>query len=61
MFFRMLGVLFLVLDLVKGVVTGEWAGTEFWFLVLIAEYASTIRNVPPAEVAKAATKAPARS
>lgn len=61
MFFRMLGVFFLALDLVKGAATGEWAGSEFWFLVLIAEYASTIRHVPPREIARAAAKAPARS
>lgn len=61
MFFRMLGVLFLALDLVKGAVTGEWAGSEFWFLVLIAEYASTIRTVPPREITRAAAKATARN
>lgn len=51
MFFRMLALLFLLLDLVKGAATGEWAGVEFWVLVLIAEYAATIRTVPPADVA----------
>ncbi len=61
MFFRMLAVLFLMLDLVKGGVTGEWAGTEFWLLVLVAEYASTIRNVPPKETSRATAKAEARS
>ena len=61
MIFRMLGVLFLALDLVKGAVTGEWAGVEFWLLVLIAEYASTIRTVPPSEAKKVAAKATARS
>ena len=61
MFFRILGVVFLALDVVKGAVTGEWAGTEFWLLVLTAEYASTIRNVPPSEAGKVAAKAPARS
>jgi hypothetical protein len=61
MFFRMLSVAFLALDLVKGAATGEWAGTEFWLLVLIAEYAATIRHVPPRETTKVAAKAPAGS
>lgn len=60
MIFRMLGVLFLALDLVKGAVTGEWAGCEFWLLVLIAEYAATIRHVPPRETARATAKATVR-
>lgn len=60
MVFRLLGVLFLALDLVKGAVTGAWAGCEFWLLVLIAEYAATIRTVPPRETARATAKAPAR-
>ena len=58
MFFRLLGIVFLFLDLVKGAATGEWAGTEFWIFVLVAEYASTIRTIPPPE-AKAAARAPA--
>lgn len=52
MFFRMLGLLFLVLGLVKAAAIGEWAGVEFWVLVLIAEYAATIRTVPPKEESK---------
>ena len=56
-FFRMLGLLFLILDLVKGAATGVWAGTEFWVLVLMAEYAATIRTIPPAEVRPAKAKA----
>ena len=59
MFFRMLAVAFLALDLINGALTGEWAGSEFWILVLIAEYASTIRTVPPRESAKSAVKASA--
>jgi hypothetical protein len=59
MFFRMLAVVFLALDLVKGATTGAWAGTEFWILVLIAEYAATIRTVPPKEASKAASQAAA--
>jgi hypothetical protein len=41
--FRMLALTFLVLDLVKGAATGEWAGIEFWVFVLTAEYAAIIR------------------
>ena len=59
-FFRMLGLLFLALDVVTAAATGEWAGVEFWVLVLIAEYASTIRNVPPIESSKRIT-VPART
>ena len=49
MFFRMLAALFLILDVVLAVITGEWAGVEFWMLVLVAEYAATIRTVPPSD------------
>ncbi len=59
MFFRLLGVVFLVLDLAKGTATGEWAGTEFWVFVLVAEYASTIRTLPPRETSKSSATAPA--
>lgn len=47
--FRMLAVLLLALDVMKGVTTGVWAGIEFWLFVLIAEYAATIRTIPPHE------------
>lgn len=50
--FRLLAVAFFGLDLLGGVATGEWAGIEFWVLVLIAEYASTIRTIPPRETRK---------
>jgi len=56
LFFRLLAVLMLALDLVKGAVTGEWAGIEFWIFVLVAEYAAMIRTIPPKEAAKAAGK-----
>lgn len=46
-FVRLMAALFLVLDVVKGGATGEWAGIEFWVFVLTAEYAATIRNLPP--------------
>jgi hypothetical protein len=56
-FFRLLAIVFLAMDLIKGVTAGEWAGTEFWFLVLIAEYAATIRTIPPRETSKASARA----
>lgn len=58
LFFRMLAVALLILDLVRGAVTGEWAGTEFWLLILIAEYASIIRTIPPREAARPSGKVP---
>ncbi|MBA3678263.1 MAG: hypothetical protein H0W74_12820 [Sphingosinicella sp.] len=57
MFFRMLALVFLAIDLARGAATGQWAGSEFWLFVLIAEYASTIRTVPPRESSKAAATA----
>jgi hypothetical protein len=53
MFFRLLFLLFLILDLVNGFATGKWAGVEFWVLVLTAEYAATIRTIPPTELPQA--------
>ena len=55
MLFRLLAALFLVLDVLKGAVTGEWAGFEFWIFVLVAEYAALIRTIPPREASKSAT------
>jgi hypothetical protein len=52
MLFRMLFLLFLILDIVNGATTGKWAGTEFWVLVLTAEYAATIRTIPPTELSQ---------
>lgn len=60
LWFRMLAIVFLSLDLLKGAKTNEWAGTEFWLFVLIAEYAATIRTIPPRDV-KARSKAGARA
>jgi hypothetical protein len=61
MFFRMLALLFLLLGAAKGAVTGDWAGIEFWLLVLVAEYAATIRTVPPKQSSrKGAVEAQAR-
>ncbi len=56
MWFRMFALAFLILDLAAGAVTGQWAGTEFWLFVLIAEYASTIRTIPPREARKTAAQ-----
>jgi hypothetical protein len=41
-----------MLDLVRGIMTGGWAGTEFWLLVLVAEYAATIRTLPPRDISR---------
>src|SRR3546814_652234 len=57
MFFRLLAVVFLAIDLVKGATMEEWAGSGFWLFVLIAEYAATIRTLPPVETSKIAAKA----
>lgn len=56
---RLLAMVFLVLDLLKGAATGEWAGSEFWVFVLVAEYAAIIRDVPPREKRQAAAPASA--
>jgi hypothetical protein len=61
MWFRMLAVAFLALDLLKGAKAGDWLGTEFWVFVLIAEYAATIRTIPPREAKKAGKAAKAGS
>lgn len=52
MWFRLVALALLILDIVRGLSIGEWAGIEFWVFVLIAEYAATIRTVPPREAAK---------
>ena len=52
MLFRLLFLLFLALDLLSGAMTGKWAGVEFWMFVLTAEYAATIRTIPPTELSK---------
>lgn len=55
--FRIMALALLTLDLLKGATIGEWAGTEFWLFVLFAEYAATIRTIPPHESKKTASKA----
>ena len=56
MWVRMLTLAFLGMDLVEGAVTGKWAGFEFWLFVLVAEYAASIRTIPPRENKKSAAK-----
>ena len=51
--FRLLGLVCLAYDVVHGALAGAWAGSEFWILVLVAEYAATIRTIPPVESARA--------
>lgn len=47
MLFRLLGIAFLVSDVVTSCFNGIWGGTEFWLFALIGEYAATIRTIPP--------------
>jgi|TARA_R110002124_G_scaffold152568_1_gene319458 hypothetical protein len=56
MFFRLLAVLMLAIDFIRGAATGEWAGIEFWIFVLVAEYAAIIRTIPPKEASKSAVR-----
>ena len=56
MLFRLLAVVLLALDLLKGAATGGWAGFEFWIFVLVAEYAAIIRTIPPRQTAKPAAR-----
>lgn len=55
--FRMVALVFLVLDVFSGVVSGQWKGVEIWVLVLFAEYAATITHIPPAEQKRKASAA----
>ena len=52
LFFRLLAIVLLVIDLLQGAAMGVWAGIEFWLFVLIAEYAAIIRTIPPREKRK---------
>ena len=47
--FRLLALVLLVLDVVQGVRAGTWEGAEIWLLILFAEYAATIRTIPPTD------------
>jgi hypothetical protein len=44
---RMIALLLLAEDLWSGATSGQWAGAEFWLIVLLAQYAATIRTLPP--------------
>ncbi|HEY0627166.1 MAG TPA: hypothetical protein VGD10_10595 [Allosphingosinicella sp.] len=55
--FRMLALLFLIMDVVTGLTIGIWAGVEFWLFVLAAEYAASIRTIPPRAAKKRSVKA----
>lgn len=61
LWFRMLALGFLVLDVMQGARTGNWLGAEFWVFVLVAEYAATIRTIPPHEHKKKASAPTAAS
>jgi hypothetical protein len=45
--FRFLAMFLLVLDIASGLAMGRWQGVEIWVLILFAEYAATIRTIPP--------------
>lgn len=47
--FRMFAVGSFVMKVISSVASGIFLGIEFWFFVLIAEYAATIRTLPPRE------------
>ena len=47
LWFRMLALALLGIDILTGLASGKWAGVEFWVFALIAEYAGTIRTIPP--------------
>ena len=51
--FRIIAMLLLALDVFHGVASGDWLGVEIWALILFAEYAATIRTIPPREERKA--------
>ncbi len=54
---RLLAMAALLIFVGIGIVDGDWGGIEFWVLVLIAEYAATIRTLPPREDKRAAAAA----
>ena len=47
MLFRLLGMGLLVSGVITSALNGKWGDIEFWLFVLIAEYAATIRTIPP--------------
>jgi hypothetical protein len=54
MFFRLLAAFMFVLEVLLSAGSGEWEGAEFWIFILVAEYAATIRTIPPPAIARAA-------
>lgn len=50
--FRLFSAGLLIFDLVGGIAKSNLAGVEFWVFMLFAEYASTIRTIPPSEKEK---------
>jgi len=57
MWFRMMALAFLALDVMHGVASGAWKGVELWIFVLFAEYAATIRTIPPSQIKRKSAKA----
>ena len=57
LWFRMLAIAALAVRIATAAAGGSLVGIEFWIFVLIAEYATTIRTLPPHNVGKS----PARS
>ena len=51
--FRIFAMVLLLLDVAHGVKSGVWLGVEIWALILFAEYAATIRTIPPKEIREA--------
>ena len=51
--FRIIAMVLLALDVFHGVASGDWLGVEIWALILFAEYAATIRTIPPKEERRA--------
>jgi len=51
--FRIIAMVLLALDVFHGVASGDWLGVEIWVLILFAEYAATVRTIPPKEERKA--------
>ena len=50
--FRIIAMVLLALDVFHGAASGDWLGVEIWALILFAEYAATIRTIPPKEERK---------
>jgi len=51
--FRIIAMVLLALDVFHGAASGDWLGVEIWILILFAEYAATIRTIPPKKERKA--------